>query len=166
MEAFCALLALCEGNPLVTVGCPSLIDSPHKGQSRGALMFSLICPWINSWSKQSDAGDLRRHRAHYNVTVQSSITLPPTPFITKKYRTSRMQSPCVSGTITMKVVPEHHHSLKTTGNIRYSTTTKDWNNKHRKIKSWNLRRRHSIETNCEVIDEYEIYHRYVALMTT
>ena len=27
----------------------SPVNSPHKGQWRGALMFSLICVWINSW---------------------------------------------------------------------------------------------------------------------
>ena len=30
----------------------SLVNSPHKGQLRGALMFSLICAWINGY-KQS-----------------------------------------------------------------------------------------------------------------
>ena len=29
----------------------SPVNSPHKGQWRGALMFSLICTWINSWVK-------------------------------------------------------------------------------------------------------------------
>ena len=37
----------------------------HKGQWRGALMFSLICAWINGWVNNCEAGDLRRHRAHY-----------------------------------------------------------------------------------------------------
>ena len=32
-------------------------------------MFSSICPWTNSWANNGDAGDLRRHLAHYNVTV-------------------------------------------------------------------------------------------------
>ena len=27
----------------------SPVNSPHKGQWRGALMFSLICAWINVW---------------------------------------------------------------------------------------------------------------------
>ena len=27
----------------------SPVNSPHKGQWRGALMFSLICVWINGW---------------------------------------------------------------------------------------------------------------------
>ena len=47
----------------------SPVNSPHKGQWRGALMFSLICVWINGWVKNGEAGDLRRYRAHYDVTV-------------------------------------------------------------------------------------------------
>ena len=47
-------------------------NSPYKGQWRGALMFSLICAWINRWVNNRGADDLRRHRAHYNVTVMSN----------------------------------------------------------------------------------------------
>ena len=47
----------------------SPVNSPHKGQWRGALMFSLICVWINGWVNNRKAGDLRRHRAHYDDTV-------------------------------------------------------------------------------------------------
>ena len=47
----------------------SPVDSPHKGQWRGALMFSLICTWINGWVNNRETGDLRRHHAHYDVTV-------------------------------------------------------------------------------------------------
>ena len=36
---------------------------------RGAMMFSLICAWINGWVKNRYAGDLRRHRAHYDVIL-------------------------------------------------------------------------------------------------
>ena len=36
---------------------------------RGALMFSLICAWINGWVNNREAGDLRRHCAPYDVTV-------------------------------------------------------------------------------------------------
>ena len=42
---------------------------PHKGQWRGALMFSLICVWINVWVNNCEAGDLRRYRSHYDVKV-------------------------------------------------------------------------------------------------
>ena len=41
----------------------------HKGQWSEALMFSLICTWTNGWVNDQGAGDLRRHRAHYNVTI-------------------------------------------------------------------------------------------------
>ena len=47
----------------------SPVYSPHKGQWRGALMFSLICVWINGWVNNREAGDLRRYRAYYVVTV-------------------------------------------------------------------------------------------------
>ena len=54
-----AVLALCAGVHR------SPVNSPNKGQWRGALMFPLI---LNKWlSKQFQAGDLRRHRAHHDV---------------------------------------------------------------------------------------------------
>ena len=64
METFSALLPLCvrgiHRRP---------VDFPHKGQWHGALMFSLICPWTNGGVNNRDADDLRRYRAHYDVTV-------------------------------------------------------------------------------------------------
>ena len=45
------------------------VSSPHKGQWRGALMFSLICAWINDWINNGEAGDLRGYRIHYDVNV-------------------------------------------------------------------------------------------------
>ena len=47
----------------------SPVNSPHKGQWRGSLMFSLICAWINRWVNNGEAGDLRRYRTHYDVIV-------------------------------------------------------------------------------------------------
>ena len=35
-------------------------------------MFSLICVWLNGWVNSREAGDLRRHRAHYDVIVMIS----------------------------------------------------------------------------------------------
>ena len=49
----------------------SPVNSPQKGQWRGALMFSLICVWINVWVNNREAGDLRRYRAHYDVIVMN-----------------------------------------------------------------------------------------------
>ena len=48
------------------------VNSLHKGQKRGALMFSLICAWINRWVSNRQAGDLRRHRTHYDVTGKTT----------------------------------------------------------------------------------------------
>ena len=50
----------------------SPVNSPHKGQWRGALMFSLICVWINGWVNNRESGDLRRYPAHYDVTVMTT----------------------------------------------------------------------------------------------
>ena len=57
--------------PLVWGIHRSPVNSPHKGQWRGALMFSLICAWIKGWVNNGEAGDLRRYRAHYDVTVMN-----------------------------------------------------------------------------------------------
>ena len=43
----------------------SPVNSPHKGQWPGSLMFSLIYVWVIN----SEAGNFRCHRAHYYVTV-------------------------------------------------------------------------------------------------
>ena len=47
------------------------VNSPHKGQWRGTLMFSLICASINGWVNNREAGDLRHHRVHYGVSVMT-----------------------------------------------------------------------------------------------
>ena len=47
----------------------SPVNSPHEGQWRGVLMFSLICVWINGWVNNRETGDLRCHRAHYDIIV-------------------------------------------------------------------------------------------------
>ena len=49
------------------------VNSPHKGQWRGALMFSLICVWINGWVNNREAGDLRRQCGHYDVIVMQDM---------------------------------------------------------------------------------------------
>ena len=49
----------------------SLVNSPHKGQWRGALMFTLICVRVNGCVNNREAGDLRRYCAHYGVTIMT-----------------------------------------------------------------------------------------------
>ena len=60
MDTFSALLDIC------------VVYSPHKGQWRRALVFSLICAWLNGWAINGEAGDLRCHRSHYDVIVMIS----------------------------------------------------------------------------------------------
>ena len=48
------------------------MDSSHNGQWHGAFMISLICAWTNGWGNNGDAGDLRRHPAHYDVTLMAT----------------------------------------------------------------------------------------------
>ena len=50
----------------------SPVNSPHKGQWRGVLMFTLICAPIYGWVNALEAGDLRRYRPHYDVIVMLS----------------------------------------------------------------------------------------------
>ena len=66
---FSASLALCEGNP------PAPVEFHYKGQWRRILMFTLICARTNDWANNRNAGDLRRHRAHHDVTVMLPATV-------------------------------------------------------------------------------------------
>ena len=44
-------------------------NSLHKTQWRRVLILSLISTWINDWVNNHEAGDLRGHLAHYDITV-------------------------------------------------------------------------------------------------
>ena len=75
----------------------SPVNSPHKDQWRGALMFSLICVWINGWVNNREAGDLRRYRAHYDVTVMESFCTETMSWIPGDLKTTAVEvlKPCV-----------------------------------------------------------------------
>ena len=64
-----SMMTSSNGNIFRVTGPRSPVNSPQKGQWCGALMFSLICVWINDWVNNRDASDLRRYRAHYDVIV-------------------------------------------------------------------------------------------------
>ena len=68
MEIFSALLVLCAGNSPVADEFPS--QRPVTPS-----LFSLICAWINDWVNNREAGELRRHWAHYAVTVMPRVHL-------------------------------------------------------------------------------------------
>ena len=63
METFSALLAF------VRVIHRWPVNSSHKGQWRGALMFSLICAWTETGANNGDAADFRRYRVYFDVIV-------------------------------------------------------------------------------------------------
>ena len=68
MEAFSALLALCEGDPSVIDGSPT-----QRPVTRSVDVF-FISAGTNGWANDRDVDDLRRHRAHYGITVMNHIT--------------------------------------------------------------------------------------------
>ena len=63
METFSALLAICAGNSPVSG------DFPAQRPVTRALMFSLICAWINCWVNNGEAGDFRFYLTHDDVIV-------------------------------------------------------------------------------------------------
>ena len=67
----------------------SPVDSPYKGQWRRVLMFSLICAGTNGWANNRDAGDLRCHRAHYDVTVMLNCTSPCVVSVPQSYYSNK-----------------------------------------------------------------------------
>ena len=100
METFSALLAICAGNSPVTGEFPMQrpvmrsfdvffdlhlnkrcgihqwpVNSRHKSQWRGALMFSLICIWINDWVNNCEAGDLRCFHTRYVIVMNFSSNM-------------------------------------------------------------------------------------------
>ena len=68
------MMMLSNGNIFRFTG--PLCGEVTGGQWRGALMFSLICTWINGCVINRKAGDLRRHRAHYDVIVIEGHFVP------------------------------------------------------------------------------------------
>ena len=71
---FFALLAICPGNSPV----PGEFLAHRPGTRSSDVSF--ICVWINGWVNNREAGDLKRYRAHYDVTVMNLLTthLPST----------------------------------------------------------------------------------------
>ena len=68
MEWFSVLLAICAGNSPVTGEFPA-----QRPVTRSFDVFTSMCSWINRWLNNDEAGDLRRHRAHYDVTVMCLV---------------------------------------------------------------------------------------------
>ena len=65
-----SMMTSSNGNIFRDTGPLLPVNSPHKGQWRGALIFSMICAWTNS---SVNGGDLRRNRTHYDVTEMLTL---------------------------------------------------------------------------------------------
>ena len=65
MEILSALLALCEGNPFVTGGFPSQWASDAE-------LWCFLWSTPEKRAHNPEAGDSRRHHAHYDVTAMNS----------------------------------------------------------------------------------------------
>ena len=78
----------------------SPVNSPHKGQWGEALMFSSICAWINGWVNNRGAGELRRRRAHYFVSVINKANAPVNSLSTNQLQTRQDCNLCTFLDIT------------------------------------------------------------------
>ena len=84
----CSLMSMHHGDVIkwkhIPRYCPivrgihrSPLNSPYKGQWCEALIFCLICVWINNWVNNHEASCLRCHRVHYDFTVINVFGLMP-----------------------------------------------------------------------------------------
>ena len=79
------------------------VNFPHKGKWCWALMFSLIRAWTIGWVNNREAGNFRRHCAHYYVIVMLTLIslydLHQTSFVASLFadtsRFSRLVGLCV-----------------------------------------------------------------------
>ena len=101
METFSALLVFCEGSPAVTGGFPS-----QRPVTRSFHVFFDLC--LNKrLCKNRDAGDLRRHRSHYEVSVMTHhlFNLAKAVFQTNHHRLEKIiYWPNILGVIHKKVI--------------------------------------------------------------
>ena len=111
METFSALLAICAGNS------PVPVNSPHKGHWRGALMFSLICVWINGWVNNREAGDLRRHRDHCDVIVMTKQVCVCVTHCSSRSHMSIMASQITGNSTVCSTARSGYHKIKTLHNL-------------------------------------------------
>ena len=85
----------------------SPVNFPHKGQWRGALMFTLICARMNGWVNNREAGDLRRYLAHYDVIVMCKQKVIHTIFFVICTIYNRALFCCVYGISSMWIHVTH-----------------------------------------------------------
>ena len=82
----------------------SPVNSPHRGQWRGALMLSLICVWLNDWVNNREVGDLRRWGVTHKNMLRAMATQMPINHERIAYTTSRAQHKCQISRVSMNML--------------------------------------------------------------
>ena len=138
-----APLSLFEGNVPVIGEFPSLRAINLESQSTpwpyyvGTMALrSLIS--TNGWINNRDAGDLRRHRAHYSVTVMDSITghleeLGPTTKKTKTVCHTRLawrSDELVFAWLEIPAFPKFSPRRKYNSSVGFRYKSAEWNLHH------------------------------------
>ena len=88
----------------------SPVNSTHKGQWLGALMFSLICARIKGWVNNSEAGGLRRRRGHYDIIVMVSEAITEGRVHPMSYISNILHG-YITGTETIICLPQCQRSI-------------------------------------------------------
>ena len=101
----------------------SPVNSSYKGRWRGALMFSAICGWTNGSVNNRDAGDLRRRRAYYDVTVMVGLSGSTLQW---RYRTVLPSQITGYSTVYSPVAIKKTLKLRVTGPLWGKSTCDRW----------------------------------------
>ena len=99
------------------------VNSPHKDQLRGALMFSLICTRINGWVNNGECGDLKRRRAHYDVIVTSFVKMKIFLFQSHVYTSHPMNNAHGSTSVVFCAPSQCKDGLSRCGYFHYKDKT-------------------------------------------
>ena len=103
METYSALLVICAGNlPVPDEFC---VQRPVTR----SLVSSLIYARINGWVNNREAGDLKRHRAHYDVIVMRNKIMYVVPWWTV-YKHTRMLIWCLFPSLLHNSSKKHQNN--------------------------------------------------------
>ena len=98
----------------------SPVNSPHKGQWRWVLIFSLICVWINGWVNNREAGDydVIVMTYLYLIALSSNIRFLPNQKLLMNHNADHIHDTChVIGTMST-IVEMIRHARCTVTDVR------------------------------------------------
>ena len=97
----------------------SPVNSPHKGQWHGALVFSMICTWTNGSVNNREVSDLRCHHTNYDITVMTTEEL--------------LYNEQCEKLLTTLILHRYHNYLQSYIHVHHSARISFQNKKHQKI---------------------------------